>query len=202
VDVLQFIAALLDSLAWPSAVIVLAFLFRGSIGKLLPALSKLKWKDLELEFKKELAGLSAAAQQAQLPPAEPIAPLPQAEAPAQLPPPPRTLESEIEAVAEVSPRAAIPLAWAAVETELLNAVMRLAVSPDYPPSNSAIQNIRHLQHAGAVDKETVTVLEQMRRLRNRTVHGDLEQASLSREDAVQYSRLAQQLIAKLRDLRR
>ncbi len=102
----------------------------------------------------------------------------------------------------MSPRAAIPLAWAAVENELLEAVMRLAVSPDFPPNNSPIQNIRHLQHAGVLDADTVAVLEQMRRLRNRTVHGDLERAQLSREDALEYSRLAQGIISKLRALRR
>ena len=199
-DALQFISAIVSALAWPTSVVILALLFRGSIGKLLPGLSRLKWKDLELEFKKELAGLTAAAREAQLPPA----PESQASgaAPRQIAGPEKTLESEIEAVAEVSPRAAIPLAWAAVENELLEAVMRLAVSPDFPPNNSPIQNIRHLQHAGVLDADTVAVLEQMRRLRNRTVHGDLERAQLSREDALEYSRLAQGIISKLRALRR
>src|SRR5687767_11908013 len=75
-DILQFIAAIVAALAWPLAVVVVALLFRASVGKLIPGLSRLKWKDLELEFKKELAHLSAAAQQAQLPPPPINPPLP------------------------------------------------------------------------------------------------------------------------------
>jgi hypothetical protein len=80
--------------------------------------------------------------------------------------------------------------------------MRLAVSPDYPPSNSAIQNINHLQLAGVLDEQTVKLLNQLRMLRNRIVHGDLEQLSIPHADALQYADLAQQVTAKLAGLNR
>src|SRR5207302_10307190 len=114
-DPLEFIAAIVAALAWPAAVVVLALMFRQSLAKLLPGLTRLKWKDLELEFKRELSELSVAAQAAQLSPLPTPPQLPGQVAP-QLPAT-RILEGEIEAVAEVSPRAVIPLAWAAVETE-------------------------------------------------------------------------------------
>ena len=175
--------------------IILVLIFRRLLAKLLPALSRLKWKDLELEFKRELAEIGAAAQQAKLPPPSEVAKPTPSPAAHQFPEAPRTLEEEINAVAEVSPRAAVPLAWAAVETELLRVVMRLAVSSDFPPSSSAVQNIRHLQHAGTIDEATVEVLQRMRRLRNRTVHGDLEETAITLDDALEYSQLAQSVIA-------
>lgn len=192
-DILEFIAAIVVGIAWPAAVVVLFFIFRRSLSKLLPGLTHLKWKDLELEFKRELSELTAAAQTAKLPLPQEVRPQPSSS---------RTLDAEIKAVAEVSPRAAIPLAWAAVEMELMEAVMRLAVSPDYPPENSSIQNIRHLQHAGAIDVDTVGILERMHRLRNRIVHGDLEGTPVSYDDALEYSGLAQNIITTLRGLKR
>jgi len=114
----------------------------------------------------------------------------------------RTLEEEVEEVAAISPTAAIPLAWSAVESELLAAVQRLAVSPDYPPYNSAVQNLRLLRDYGGLDENTYAVLDRMRQLRNRAVHGRMHPAAVSPHEAAEFGRFAQNVIRRLRDLKR
>ena len=49
-DILTFISNLIDAAVWPAAVIFLVFLLRSPLGRLLPLVSSLKYKDLELQF--------------------------------------------------------------------------------------------------------------------------------------------------------
>ena len=58
---LQFIAALIDSVAWPTAIVVLVIVLRTQIRSLLATLTSLKYKGLELDFGRELKKVEAAA---------------------------------------------------------------------------------------------------------------------------------------------
>ncbi len=53
-DTLEFIASIIDSLAWPLAIVVLIFILRMPLGKLIPFLERLKFKGLELDFTKRV----------------------------------------------------------------------------------------------------------------------------------------------------
>lgn len=44
-------------IAWPAVVVIIVLLLRSSMSKLAPSLSRLKYKDLELEFEREQTGL-------------------------------------------------------------------------------------------------------------------------------------------------
>jgi hypothetical protein len=48
----QFIASLVESFTWPISILLLFYLFKSEIGKLIQKLAHLKYKDLELEFEK------------------------------------------------------------------------------------------------------------------------------------------------------
>jgi hypothetical protein len=48
----QFIASLVESFTWPISILLLLYLFKSEIGKLIQKLAHLKYKDLELEFEK------------------------------------------------------------------------------------------------------------------------------------------------------
>src|SRR5437762_1734588 len=54
-DWLQFIAGFIFHLSWPNTVGVLIFVLRKPILELIPALSKLRLKEFELEFRDRLA---------------------------------------------------------------------------------------------------------------------------------------------------
>ena len=62
-DTLTFIAELVKALAWPLTLAVVLVSLRHSITALIPGLRKLKWKELELEFKTELKEVKADAEQ-------------------------------------------------------------------------------------------------------------------------------------------
>ena len=56
---LEFIAALVEALALPAAAVMVLVLFRRSVRALLPNLNRFRYKDLEVEFSKELAAVRA-----------------------------------------------------------------------------------------------------------------------------------------------
>ena len=54
---IELIASLVDSLAWPGAVIYAIYILKDRIGELLPRLKKLKHKDTEIEFEQGIREL-------------------------------------------------------------------------------------------------------------------------------------------------
>ncbi|MBM3933642.1 MAG: DUF4145 domain-containing protein [SAR202 cluster bacterium] len=102
---------------------------------------------------------------------------------------PITINPEIKAVAQASPRAAIPLAWAPVENELDLAVKRLRLV-EKGEETDAFENIKRLSDAGAVNPTAVSLLHKMRQLRNSAAHDTKIRMPLTTEDAISYSRLA------------
>jgi len=62
-DTLTFITKMTEYLAWPVAVCVLTYLIRDDIGKAIASIRKLKHKDTEIDFGKELKEASEAASQ-------------------------------------------------------------------------------------------------------------------------------------------
>ena len=57
-NTLEFISKIIEAIAWPLSIVVLAFLLRNPIKSLIPLLSKLKYGDVELEFGKDVTKLS------------------------------------------------------------------------------------------------------------------------------------------------
>ena len=53
-DLLEFISGLISSLSWPLAIVVVLLLFRKGLTAQLPNLTKLRIRDFEIEFNKEL----------------------------------------------------------------------------------------------------------------------------------------------------
>ena len=54
-DWLQFLSSVVGSLAWPATVLALVVLLRAPVTRVLLTLTRLKYKDLELDFGRELA---------------------------------------------------------------------------------------------------------------------------------------------------
>lgn len=185
VDALTFIASLIDSLAWPSIVLAMVILLRKPIRDLLPLLKRAKYKDLDLVFGKELSELDAKADQACLPPSvEPTAlKLESAEE--------WTFDEYISRLAAVSPRAAIAEAWRYVELALQRAYGRPEVAT---PSNT-LRTARLLHMSGKLPQEAVSLIADLRVLRNRAVHA--EDFELSTDEAIHFGRLAERIIASI-----
>jgi len=69
-----FIAALVDSLAWPLIILLALFLLRQPLSQLLPVLKKLKYGDLELEFAGKIKSLKAEVDKGLVPAIEALDP--------------------------------------------------------------------------------------------------------------------------------
>lgn len=194
-SIFELIASLVDSLAWPVAVSVLAIAFRKPLAGVLRSLTALRYKGLEADFKRGLEELEESVKEIEQ--AEPKAQL----APGEASENGRSISEEIEAVAGVSPVAAVPLAWTAVESEILATVERLAISADYPPYVSAVKHLGLLREHTDLDVEILRLLDRMRRLRNMVVHPVAAEGAVSYEEAREYGAFAEVAIRRLRRLR-
>jgi hypothetical protein len=180
-NVLQFIASLVGSLAWPAVVFGVALVLRKPLGDLLPLLQHIRYKDLELEFGKRVEELQAEVAEELPAPGEAAA----------------TAEPERAALlklAEISPRAAVLEAWRAVEAAALKAARRL--EPDEPGRTmSSYEAIRYLERSGKLDRAIAGPLQELRMLRNEAAHAP--EFALRRESALEYASLAERLALHL-----
>jgi hypothetical protein len=195
VDWLEFLASLIKSLAWPITLVILVFLFRVPIRRALLSLTRLKYKDLELDFGQELKQLKKEAKAIDITPQPPKTIAPTKRDSSQL-------LQEAAQLAQHFAEPAVAVAWQAVEDELMQAVMRLAVSPDYPVHNSALKNAELLRAQNAIDQRTLELLNRMRNLRNMAIHGTHVGASITIDDALEFIALARGVLEKLQELRR
>lgn len=194
-DWLQFFSSVVGSLAWPATVLALVVLLRAPVTRVLLTLTRLKYKDLELDFGRELKQLEEQAKAIEVKPQQPKA----------LPPAPKgsaQLLAEAERLAQDFPEPAVAVGWQAVEDELMSAVMRLAISPDYPAHNSALKNAELLLGQKAVDENTIDLLKRMRNLRNMAVQGNCGLGNVTTDQAIEFIALARGVVEKLGGLSR
>ena len=195
-DVFTFLSSVVGSIAWPAAIVILAIFLRKPLGGLLPHLRRIRYRDVEFDFSNELQKLEGTARRAGLRLLEDL----QARYTR-----PRTAEDTIAdaiRLAEDFPEPAVGVAWLAVEHELMQAVMRLGISADYPPYNAAIKNILLLHEHGYLDISSRSVLERMRRLRNAAVHASRDDTKISTDEAQEFVALAEAVTTKLKGISR
>src|SRR5258705_9206930 len=195
-SILQFIASLVNSLAWPLVALAIAILFRRQFAQILLKISRFKYKDVEIEFRREL---EIATEEAEKIDVRPSLPTPTVR--------PEQQESddllgEASRLAAEFPEPAVAVAGGGVEHELMRSVLRLAISPDYPPYNSALKNIGILADYGAIDSATVDLLNRMRHLRNLAVHRSAGGGPISADEAREFIALAKGIVDRLKQLNR
>lgn len=182
-DALEFLAAVLGSVAWPATVITLFLLLKKPILELIPLLQKLKYKDVELEF-----GLGL--QKAEMTAIELLAP-----DPLQLPAEAESVrleETRFLELAQLSPRAAVTEAWRDVEQASRQAAKRIGLvltAREFAlPKHAQAKMVQ----AGLINDQTGKLLDQLRVLRNQAAHAP--EFAVSTEAAVEYSELAKRLV--------
>lgn len=190
-NTLQFISELVGSLSWPLTIIILIILLRKEISDLLMSMTRVKFRDLEMDFQR----LAESARQ--LPPSPPLS---------DLMPQDRiyyaSLEDQMLHIAEEIPSAAILLAWASVETALSSAVARMAISPDPPQYRSAFHNMEQLKDWAGLSQEAFDTINEMRILRNKMAHDEKRRITISKNDALTYVKTAIRIIHYLNGLSR
>lgn len=184
-DVLTFTAEAIKALAWPTAVVLLAIMVRKPVIELLPFLRKLKYKELELEFAKELAQIKSDIT-ANEPAISQTSPSLAAS----------TSRNRLLNIASISTSAAILEAW----SELEAASVAVASSFWGQPPGDTFKNHpklgEYLLQCKVIDEKQLGVFNKLRELRNKAAHAiDL---NLGEEETRTYIELATSLIAHIR----
>lgn len=177
-DGLQFTSSIIGSLAWPAAVVWLAYLLRSPLAKLIPRVRSLKYGDFHVDIGEQI---EAAKEQVDAENEAAAAP--------PLPEPPLSFKS----LAEADPRAAILSAWLPVEGELNELVNTSGGDGSRRPM--ALQ-IEDLGHRGVLNRSLVKTLLDLRRIRNTAVH--LTGDNVDFNDAIKMGEMCQQVSAQLK----
>lgn len=163
-DGLQFLSSLIGSLAWPAAVVWLAFLLRHPLEKLIPRVRVVKYGDLQVDLATQIEEVKeqveASGEAAAAPSPEP--------------------NLSFKALAQADPRAAILSAWIPVEVQLNEITAKSGTQ--LVAGKPALAQLMKLQEIGVLDNFMARTLAKLRRIRNTAVH--LTDDSVGYDDAM------------------
>lgn len=192
-SVLDFIASLIDSLAWPVAVVVIAIVLRRPISGLIKAIRTLSFGDARAEFGEEMNSAEAKAEVLKTEAAtsgEPIVPLDQ-----------QVLKSgdmsiatpfpRFEKLAVAAPSAAILEIWSVIYRELNKAATAHGIK-----ARNAKGVIDQLALRGVLDSLVVSLLNDLRVMRNSAAHSAPDQP-MTVADAIRYRDAANAVLPAL-----
>ena len=180
-----FFSRLIDSIVWPITIFLLVVLLKKPLIELALTLKKLKFKDLELEFGRELVKVQ------QLEKEEPQAPKDDFI---------KDLAERYKELADISPQACILDAWKELEVAARNAVSRTFPHPD------EIRNIHTPMSIGnmllkreILNKRQLEIFTRLRLLRNKAAHSVA--IPLKKSEAVEYATSVLHLVLYLNKFR-
>lgn len=179
----QFIASVIGSLAWPFTLIVGLYFLKDHLGSIFPFIERVKYKDLEVEFRKSLQELANQSQLAFPPP----------EIDEQV----TTPKNRLYTLAEISPRAAILEAWLQVESAAAEAIQTR--EPSLGKKLSAVAPLRlaeYLDRYRIINPAQAKIFTRLRDLRNKAVH--MNEATFHLDEITEYIDLALSLASQIR----
>jgi len=180
-DALTFIAEVVKATAWPLTVGIMLFFLRKEIAYILRYLQKLKYKDFELEFSRQMDKIRKSEVAAK--------------------PKPNNIVDEkknrIHSFIDISPRIAILEAWLEVEkaaVEHTTGLKALYEGVQLSPSQLA----RYLVRSEILDPEKAKIYNKLLALRNMAVHST-DDVVLPRHEVIEYIELAFSLAGYLNE---
>lgn len=183
-DFLTFLSSIIATLSWPITLLVLVVMLKKPISELIPLLRKLKYKELEMEFRDGVSELKVAAIESDLS-VSVASPAVQNE------------ESRLVKLANISPRAAIMEAWIHVE----NAAIELVSSFYNQDPSDTLKNYsklgEYLLDVKVIDSKQLEFFNKLRQLRNKAAHA--EELSLNESDAKAYVEFAYSLAEHIKN---
>ncbi len=176
---MEFIVGLVTATAWPAAVLILVYSFKRQLLQIAPFTKKLKFKDFEVEFEKDIDQLIEKAQTA----------FPELRSD----PKTRLIQS-----ARHLPNSCILEAWdqlhQAARTLTQNHFPGATISEDTPYKDTEL----FLTKQEVLDQRKSKLFNELRRLRNKIAHA--EGYEVGSQEAIQYIELCYRLIHFFRDL--
>lgn len=166
---MEYFVRLVEALAWPFTMLLLLWLGRKRIDHLLTLVQKIKFKDFEIEFSKQLEQVKESAQED-----------------------PKLIKGDVEpetyALLDVSPSAAILESWRQLEIAA-HAKVKALLSPGETFREPLRRPVDYLEHKGALIPSTARAIRGLRQLRNSVAHTSKADV-ISKGDAAEYVELA------------
>lgn len=159
-DWLTFISKIIDSLAWPTAILVLLVLLRKELPLIFKYIKKLKYKDLEMEFRQTLREVEKETKEA----------IPEVEKTVSISG--QTQEQILDrlgSIAELAPRSAILEAWLQVETAAVH-ILRSKKVGSVKSMPGPLRLRDYLIKNEVLDSRQGEIFNSLRILRNDAVH--------------------------------
>ena len=187
-DWLTFISKVIEALAWPGLVVAVLIYLRKEFPSIVRSLRKLKFKDVELEFGEAAIALAAETKRV----------VPAAKSGVKLLGQDETaVAARLEAIAELSPRAAILEAWLLVEGAAADLIRKQSITT--LSANPGPMRIREgLRRAEVLTPPQEAAFEHLRRLRNEAVHAP--EAEFSSSAVASYIESALAMAGYLEDM--
>ena len=182
-DWLTFVAKIIGSFAWPFVIIIFVILFRRTIRKLLLNIRGIKYKDFEMRFERKLDEIESRVKEVFIPLEETEVPMDELET---------TISDSVEQLALISPRASVTEAWRQIEKAIIESIQYTRK----PIPHRSKDLMKSLAKANLLPKEAISLLDEMRILRNEAVHAS--ELDLEPRQAIEYGRLAEQIIKELK----
>jgi len=176
-DWLQFSAAMVASLAWPAAVVILTAMLRSPLAKIILMVKSLSYKEFHIALSDRLEAVKEEVD---------------AHAPLDQPTPPYLTPPSVLELAHLDPRAAVFSAWIDVERALMEMASKAGISPNGTPVT--IANELHIMDA--LSEFEFETFRNLRRVRNDAVH--LTNKDVSSDDAVTMAHMCQWLTHRIR----
>ncbi len=110
-------------------------------------------------------------------------------------------DEEIKFLAVTAPTGAVVVVWSQLEQEIISAAHRLELDVPFAALRLTITRyIEQLLRYGYIDKQTATILNDMRSLRNKAAHRSTSEEEITSTEALEYIQLAQRMIQLLSSL--
>lgn len=150
---LDFISSIVASLAWPVAVVIIAFAFRTKLSDLLSKVQKISWGEASIDLAEKLEDAEAASKEIaeEIVATEPAVP-----------------DDRFSKLVEISPSAAILDSWQRIERLLNEHFVDEFMSGGRPISANSV--FRKLHHNGRINSSTFNLLRELQQVRNIAVH--------------------------------
>jgi len=180
-DPLTFIAEMVKAFAWPTTTLIVVIVFRREIKTLLSLLKKVKAGPAEAEFGREVRELARETED-QLLPTNAVSPS-------------SPDRQKLLQLAEINPRSAVIEAWNTVEFAARRVVEALEPSATVRELQSSSALLRSLNRHEVLNRDEVTLFNELRALRNQAVH--VPEFSPAYDAVLNYINLALRLKAAL-----
>jgi len=187
---MDYLIKIVEALAWPVTILILAFGFHRQISKLLLRLSSFKYKDFEARFDEELKKIKSDVTKV-------IADKTKIESSKlkSLPSGKPSLFDHFSDLAEISPRAAVTEAYRHVEITAKGAANAAGI--DLPKTFPVRKLVKELVKERPFSEKSIPVFKKLRKLRNVAAHAPA--FGLDKYDAEKYIELALTISENLYD---